>query len=86
MTDKDWIDAEQRKPAQEDADRKGCVLAWHRYNGTMVTGWHQFTENSFFTHWQKAPEPPDGFPLWENPPGKAGPDTVTATEGKENKK
>ena len=59
-------------PAQ-DANATGCVLAWHRYNGCMVTGWHQFGRNRFLTHWQKTPGPPEGYPQWENPPGRAEP-------------
>lgn len=67
MTDVPWIDANTRIPNAEDADKKGCVLAWHRYNGMMVTGWHQFEHNAngFLTHWAPGAKPPDGFPEWE---------------------
>ena len=65
MTDNDWIDARTRKPTQEDADKKGCVLVWHQCNGVMVTGWHQFSHNRFLTHWKPAPCPPPGFEAWE---------------------
>lgn len=83
MTGKDWIDADERKPTQADADHKGCVVAWHKYNGTMVTGWHQFHRNGFFTHWQHTPKAPEGFPLWDDPPGKAEPDPTLSPPIKE---
>ena len=53
-----WIDARERLPARADADAWGCVIAWHVYNGTMVTGWHQVERNRYFTHWMPAPGPP----------------------------
>jgi hypothetical protein len=86
MMESDWIDARYRKPTKEDADHKGCVIAWHRYDGTMVTGWHQFGRSEFYTHWMPAPKPPKGFPLWENPPGRAMPDPMLAEKKTETKK
>ena len=67
MVDHDWIDASVRNPTKKDADKKACVLAWHRYNGITVTGWHQFHHdaNGFLTHWKPAPNPPPGFEAWE---------------------
>lgn len=63
-----WIDAATRKPTQADADKKGCVIVWHCYNGAMITGWHQFDSNGngFLTHWAPKPNPPPGFPEWED--------------------
>lgn len=78
MSKGNWTDAKERKPTREDADVTGCVLAWHKYNGCMVTGWHQFGVSAMYTHWQRTPEPPEGNPLWENPPGKAEPDPLLA--------
>ena len=54
-----WVDArEERAPDEKDADEFGCVLAFHIHNGVMVTGWKQFRENRFLTHWQRTPRPP----------------------------
>ena len=66
MDDNGWIDASERKPTKRDADLQGCVLAWHRYNGAIVTGWHQFWRryyggNSLLTHWQRLPEKPAAY-------------------------
>lgn len=68
VTNIPWIDAKDRKPTKDDADKKGCVLVWHRYDGAMVTGWHQFDTNAngFLTHWAPKPKPPEGFPAWED--------------------
>ena len=54
----EWISAAERLPTKEDADAQGCVIAWHRYNGVMVTGWHQFGRNQFYTHWAPPLPPP----------------------------
>ena len=58
MDDDNWIDAKQRKPKEADADVFHCVLAYHEFNGAMVTGWRQFDMNRFFTHWMPLPPPP----------------------------
>ena len=58
MEDEGWIDVKQRKPTDSDADVFHCVLAYHMYNGAMVTGWHQFDINPYFTHWMPLPLPP----------------------------
>ena len=65
MENNGWIDANDRKPGQKDADKKNCVIAWHRYNGTMVVGWHQFGWKQFLTHWKPALPPPPGYETWE---------------------
>ena len=59
-----WIPAEEHRPTQADADAAGCVLAWHRHNGAMVTGWHQVRPGSFFLFWQRMPCPPPGYEQW----------------------
>lgn len=61
MTNNGWIDAQERRPTEQDADFAGCVLVWHAFNGVMVTGWHQFEYNRFLTHWQPPPEPPPNY-------------------------
>ena len=57
----DWIPRTQRLPTQADADEQGRVLYWHRYQQTMVLGWHQMAHNEFLTHWQKTPPAPEGM-------------------------
>ena len=61
MKDDQWIDKEKRLPTAEDADEEGLVLAWHRYQGTMLTGWFRAADSKMFTHWQHTPEPPPGY-------------------------
>lgn len=58
MDDDRWIDAKQRKPVLSDCDAFNCVMAYHRYNGAMVVGWHQFDMNPLYTHWMPLPSPP----------------------------
>ena len=58
MDDDNWIDAKQRKPTADDTDAVNCVLAYHKYNGAMVTGWFQLDMNPMFTHWMPLPPPP----------------------------
>lgn len=53
-----WIHSEERMPTQDDADKWGCVLVWHTYQGPMITGWKQVKQNSFMTHWRRTPRPP----------------------------
>ena len=60
MKNDTWIDKNERLPTEQDADGDGLVLVWHRYQGTMITGWFQIKESTMFTHWQKAPDPPPG--------------------------
>ena len=55
-----WIDIADRLPTSADGDAWQCVLAWHRYNGAMVIGWHQVGQNSYITHWQPCPKAPEG--------------------------
>lgn len=65
MDNNGWIDAAARPPCKEDADAKGCVEAWHQYNGVMIAGWHQFGLNPFLLYWRPVPPPPPGFEIWE---------------------
>lgn len=60
MKDDTWIDKKERLPTEDDADGEGVVLAWHRYQGTMLTGWFRVADDNMFTHWQHVPEPPPG--------------------------
>lgn len=60
----DWIDKQIRKPAKTDEDAHGCILAWHRYTGVMVTNADNFnTYGAYMTHWAHSPEAPKGGAL-----------------------
>lgn len=67
MAKGDWNNASERMPTAADADKKGCIVVWHKLNGVMVTGWHRMEENRFMTHWQRCPEAPEGM---EEGPGR----------------
>lgn len=54
-----WIRCADRMPTKRDADVYGCVVAWHMYNGLMVTGWHRIRDNQFITAWAKTPKGPE---------------------------
>ena len=53
-----WIAREDYLPDKRHGDETGCVLAWHRYQGMMVTGIRRVRECEFFTHWAPAIEGP----------------------------
>lgn len=55
-----WRKKSHNSPTKADGDKGGCVLAWHIYNGCMVTGVKNARDSSFITHWQKLPLGPDG--------------------------
>ena len=56
-----WGRVAEREPTKEDADAAGCLLFWHAYNGTMLTGYFQYRNNRYLTHWRKMPEPPENW-------------------------
>lgn len=58
MTLDGWIQAKERLPKKEDADKFGCVIVWHTYQGALITGWHQVPNNRFMTHWMPTPKKP----------------------------
>ena len=53
-----WVPVEDRLPTQADSDAQHCVIGWHKYNGVMVTGWHQFKVGGMYTHWMPVPKSP----------------------------
>lgn len=55
-----WVKREEGMPTEKDADVYGCVLAWHKYNGVMVTGWRRVRENDFVEAWARTPMGPEG--------------------------
>lgn len=54
----DWIDKAQKRPNWQHADPQGCVMAWHKYQGCIITGWRRARDSEFITHWQRCPEGP----------------------------
>lgn len=57
----EWILSAARQPTEADADEYGCVVVWHIYQGVMVLGWHQITEeNPYLPYWMPAPGKPEG--------------------------
>ena len=54
LTRADWIDKRERLPELDEIDPTGCVLAWHVYNGMMITGAQNVGENPYITHWLPA--------------------------------
>lgn len=56
-----WVPVTERMPTEKDADPQRCVLAWHVYQGMMVTGWHQINGNQFITHWATPRGPEEGI-------------------------
>lgn len=57
----DWVPVEERMPKAEDADKEGCVIVWHAYQGAMITGWRRVAENRFISHWTHTPPAPADF-------------------------
>lgn len=55
-----WVKREEGLPTEKDADAYGCVMAWHKYNGVMVTGWRRVVENEFIVAWAHTPMGPEG--------------------------
>lgn len=59
MMQVNWIEKGERIPEPDETDPTGCVLAWHVYNGMMITGVQNITSNPFITHWLPALEAPE---------------------------
>lgn len=62
MDGEKWISVNERLPTAKDADVCRCVIAWHRHNGTVVTGYRQVRDNPYLTHWQRCPDAPGDYP------------------------
>lgn len=61
MDGRGWISREERLPTAADADAWRCILAWHVYQGPMLTGVNNFRRNEYLTHWKPAPEGPEKY-------------------------
>lgn len=55
-----WKKTTANSPTKRDGDANGCVLAWHIYQGCIVTGARNARNSSFISHWRKLPEGPGG--------------------------
>lgn len=56
-----WIRASERKPAREDGDAYGCVLARDIAGNKHIAGWFQFNMNSEYVCWAPLPAPPTNY-------------------------
>lgn len=66
MPRKGWISAAERRPTADDGDIHECVVARHEIDGIRVTGWRQFQNDRYLTHWQRTPEPPVDYREYRN--------------------
>ena len=53
-----WRKIKEHPIQASDADEQGCVLAWHEYNGCIITEWHWAEDNSLVKWWMPLPEAP----------------------------
>lgn len=53
-----WIETAETRPEAEDADYRGCVLGWHRWDGFRITGWRRFEEDKYLERWMRCPKGP----------------------------
>lgn len=58
LPDNGWIETNERRPGSADADYRGCVLAWHRYDGFVLRGWRRFREDKYLERWMPVPAGP----------------------------
>lgn len=58
INDEAWIEADERKPTREDADKCGIVISQDRWGEVKTAGWHRFGHEKQLTHWQPPPHPP----------------------------
>lgn len=54
-----WTRIDIRPPTKADADRFGCVLAWHELQGVLIRGWQNLYDSRFITHWMRTPDDPE---------------------------
>lgn len=46
-----WICKSQREPTAQDADQRGKLLVWHKFQCGMLYPWDGVCRNRFITHW-----------------------------------
>lgn len=51
----------REKPERAGIGANELLLAWHRYNGVLVTTADEIGRNRFFTHWRRIPD------IWIDP-------------------
>ncbi len=57
----EWIDKAVRMPEKSDEDATGCILAWHRLSGVVITNSASFARyGAYYTHWMHTPGAPIG--------------------------
>lgn len=55
----DWIRRSERLPNKEDGDAQGAVIAWHVWNGVMVTNYANVQSSTYFLAWMRCPKAPE---------------------------
>lgn len=58
LDEQPWINAMEKLPTQDDADKLNCVLVMDRHGHISVTGYHQFAWNRTLVRWRPLPGPP----------------------------
>lgn len=58
LPDYGWIETSETRPGADDADYRGCVLGWHRYDGFVLRGWRRFGEDRYLERWMPVPPGP----------------------------
>lgn len=49
----EWKQKSKTRPNLTDADEKGCVVCWHKYQGVMVYGVEYVRKSEMITHYVK---------------------------------
>lgn len=58
LPERGWVRADRVKPTPMEADSRGCVLVYHRYDGYRVIGWRRVAEDHYIDRWQAVPKAP----------------------------
>lgn len=58
LPDVGWIETEDRRPTADDADYRGCVLGWHRWDGFKIIGWRRYGQDKYLERWMRVPAGP----------------------------
>lgn len=60
----EWKQKTKTRPNRDDADPKGCVICWHKYQGMMVYGVEYVRKSEMITHYVRY----EGGPECMQPP------------------
>lgn len=56
-----WTDKRTHPPTETDMDPWRCVLAWHDFQGPMITSIREVMDNRYISYWKRTPGPPDEY-------------------------